>query len=189
MTDYSAPRYDWQAIRLDYETGVLSLSEISKRHGPSPSRIADEARDKGWVRNRPAPNLERLAHTAAANTKQYDLETLTENAILTAQQVIVTHRKDAAKIRSMANTIVERLALHLSGHEVERPFIGARESPADLLEKLSRVQVRMIEIERQAYGLTTFDPESVAKEEEVNETVKELWDMVHEMQSDKAAKR
>jgi hypothetical protein len=189
MTDYSAPKYDWQAIRLDYETGVLTLSEISKRHGPSPSRIADEARNKGWVRNRPPSNLEKMAHLAAADTKPYDLDSLTENAVITAKQVVVAHRTDAARIRALSNTIVERLALHLNGQEVERPFIGARESPADLLEKLSRVQVRMTELERQAYGLATFDPDSVAKEEEVNETVKELWDMVHEMQSDKAAKR
>jgi hypothetical protein len=108
--------------------------------------------------------------------------------------MISVHRKDAAKLRTISNTLVERLGMIVQGNLTveqvrEMVCLGARESPADLLEKLSRVLVRMTELERQAYGLDTFDPETTAKEEEVNRTVDELWDRVHELQSEKSAKR
>lgn len=194
MTDFSSPRYDWQAIRRDFEGTPLSLSEISRRHGPTASRICDEARTKGWVRFRKPDDFHEKAHKAASETVPYLPKELTDHAVLTAAEMISVHRKDAAKLRTISNTLVERLGMIVQGNLTveqvrEMVCLGARESPADLLEKLSRVLVRMTELERQAYGLDTFDPETTAKEEEVNRTVDELWDRVHELQSEKSAKR
>lgn len=194
MTNHSAPRYDWQAIRQDFEGTPLSLSEISRRHGPTASRICDEARSKGWVRFRKPDDFDSQVHRAASETSSYLPKELTDHAVLTAAEMIGVHRKDAAKLRTISNTLVERLGMIVEGNLTNEQMqdmicLGARESPADLLEKLSRVLVRMTELERQAYGLDTFDPETTAKEEEVSRTVDELWDRVYELQSDKSAKR
>lgn len=183
-------KYDWKLIKLDYETGVISIRELCRKHGLTPTRLYDEARAYGWVRRTPPEDLERRAHIqASGRSAQFDLKELEENAVLTATHVVTVHRKDAARIRSISNTIIERLSLYLNGEEVSLPFIGPRETPADLLEKLSRVHVRMTALERQAFGLDTFDPDSAAKEGEVEKTAEELWEMVHQLQSDKAANR
>ena len=55
---YKTPRdVDWEAIERDYRAGVLSLREISKKHGMAPSsghaqikRHADKA-DPPWERD------------------------------------------------------------------------------------------------------------------------------------------
>jgi hypothetical protein len=49
--------------------------------------------------------------------------------------------------------MAERLSQVLDGVPPEGPCLGERESPSDLLEKLSRVTARLIPLARQAHNL------------------------------------
>jgi len=49
---------------------------------------------------------------------------------------------------------------HLNGETPEGAYIGERETPGDLLEKLSRVTSRLIPLERQAHNLDEARPEA-----------------------------
>lgn len=156
-----SPRYDWRVIRLDYESGVLNNVSICHKHGVSASRLSSVAAKEGWSR-RPPPTAEELYGSSViegrmvvnpADAGPIDDETLRKNAVLTADVVLDTHRRDIRRLRSNMSLIIERLGLILDGKELTLPCLGARESPADLLEKCSRVLVRVVQIERQAYNL------------------------------------
>ena len=61
-------------------------------------------------------------------------------------------------------------------------------SPSDLLEQLSRVMVRLVSIERQAYGLDVMpnpDPGAEASDQKVQSEVNKLWEQVQQIQKDK----
>jgi hypothetical protein len=168
------------SLRVYYEAGQLSMAELSARFGLSASRIESLAKARGWLRNTPPP-LERVLPLVPPVFS----EDPTEHATISAAHIVQIHRTDVARLRSISSTLVERLSFILSGQLPMSPdgnplpTLGARESPADLLEKLSRVLVRTTEIERQSYGLTTFDPNKQASQEELD---RELAEMEAEME-------
>jgi hypothetical protein len=41
---------DWDAVERDYRAGVLSLTEICKRHMINMSTLKGKAADRGWTR-------------------------------------------------------------------------------------------------------------------------------------------
>ena len=91
--------------------------------------------------------------------------------------------------------LVDRLGIILSGKPLTNengeimPCLGSRESPADLLEKLSRVMVRSTEIERQAYGLKTFNPETAATDAELQAELDKLTEEVEQIAREKALQK
>lgn len=177
MTD-ETPRLDWDAIELDYRAGVLPVVAICVKHGVSPSRLATVADQKGWVRLPPprAEDVFGLATNGHLATPPGDEPAWTPEEAKRAQliasaSVINTHRKDVAKLRGSAALLTERLQLILMGESVTLPCLGARESPADLLEKISRVLVRTVQLERQAYNLEAFQQNPGASDDNLQQAV------------------
>ena len=118
-----------------------------------------------------------------------------EQAAMSAAQVVAMHRKDVARLRTISSTLVDRLGIILAGKELkdaegnQMACLGSRESPADLLEKLSRVMVRTTEIERQAYGLKAFNPEQTATDAELAAELDKLTEDVERIAKEKALQK
>jgi hypothetical protein len=176
-----------RALRSEYEAGILSEEALAAKYGTSISRIRVLAVKKGWNKRKP-PSEEKVL--SSVHLFSFDPS---EQAVLSAAQVVSLHRKDVARLRDIASTLVDRLGLELAGKLLPDPLTGhvlpcrgSRESPADLLEKLSRVMVRTTEIERQAYGLRTFSPEAEATDAQLQEELDRLTEQLERAATEKA---
>lgn len=161
-----SPKYDWAAIELDYCAGVLTLHAVCYKHGCSLSRLLTVAAKNGWAREeRPDPNRVYAALPPGAVTS----EEARKHALLTAVTVIEGHRGQAARLRRLTDTLADRLDLLLRDPaeyaSSSTVGIGARETPADMLKKLTDVTRQLIQLERQAYGLTAMNPDDDAQDQ------------------------
>lgn len=194
-----SPRYDWEAIELDYKAGILPLEGICQKHGVSRNRLVSIAKSRGWERLPPptAAEVHGLASSGfpptAARHESFHIDDLKKTALMTAAQVVTVHRTDVAKLRHNATILIERLGMVITGTEVTLPCLGARESPADLLEKLSRVLTRTVQLERQSYGLDSMaqNPDGTNSAEEatvqaVNDELATLKRQLDEISNTKA---
>lgn len=174
----------YAALKSEYEAGVASLAVLAKKYDMTPAKISNLAKREGWVRLMP-PSEEKVMNTV----RLFSLDPLEEQAMSSAM-VVSIHRRDVARLRTIANTLVERLGLEMAGELPDQTICrGSKESPADLLEKLSRVLVRTTEIERQAYGLKSFDPESAATDAAVQTQLDELEKQLETIAHEKADTR
>lgn len=174
------------ALRSEYEAGNVSNAVLCRKYDITAGKLRDLAQREGWVKRTPPTEDEIMKSVSLFS---FDPQ---EQAVLSAANVVAIHRQDVARLRSISNTLVERLGLELAGKlpvdADNRPIIcrGSRESPADLLEKLSRVLVRTTEIERQAYGLKTFDPDAAATDAQVQAQLDALEAELEEITKQKA---
>lgn len=159
MTD--KPRTDWEAIEREYRAGQLSIREIAKKHGISDTAIRKAAKEKGWeraladkVQKAVREKLVRSDGSQSGSQEQRanDKEII-EGAALRGFEVVQSHRRDIQQLTAISNVLATRLAAVLHKDPVEGPCLGDKESPGDLLEKLTRVRARLIPLERQAYNL------------------------------------
>jgi hypothetical protein len=169
-----------RALKTEYEAGS-SLNQLARKYGLTVQGVKRRADLGGWMALKP-PSEEKVLDTVKLFS--FDPE---EQQILSAAAVVTVHRKDVARLRSIANTLVERLGLEMSGQLPQGSICrGSRESPADLLEKLSRVLVRTTEIERQAYGLKHFDPDQAASDQELQAQLDELTEEMERIALEKS---
>ena len=152
---------DWEAIERLYRAGQLSIREIAKKHGVSDTAIRKEAKARGWeraladqVRKAVREKLVRSDGSQPSSQEQRanDRE-IVEGASLLGFQVVQSHRRDITQLTAISNILATRLAAVLNGDPVDGRCLGDKESPGDLLEKLTRVRARLIPLERQAYNL------------------------------------
>ena len=176
-----------RALRSEWEAGQVPEHALCKKYGVTTTALRRMIIKEGWSKRHPPTEekVQNLVHLFSFDPN--------EQAALSAAQVISLHRKDVARLRSISSTLVDRLGILLSGKPLldqdGNPMMcmGSRESPADLLEKLSRVMVRTTEIERQAFGLKTFNPETAATDAELQKELDDLTSQVEAIARDKAA--
>lgn len=183
-------QYDWEAIRHEYEAGHLSVRNIATKHDiPHHSTIIRRAQKEGWVRDYTA---EVIRKTDAA-LMQLDKDECTtprttfappnappktttmshegvEAAVATNVKVVREHRKQLAKLRTIAIRLTDKILGFLDGDEkgflvkavrygketeeeiVEFPFLK-KESISDALAKVALASSRFIPLERQAFNI------------------------------------
>lgn len=208
-----AEEKDWDAIELDYRAGVLPPSAVAKKHGISTSQLKRQVDKYLWERKPLDPLALQQAHGVAslppsppkfAMDSNLDEKSVATMAVVTAARVIDIHRTDVRKLREITGKFTEVLA-GLFDHferlppkdliealQVRTAMMGALigdDTPADLLEKLSRVMTRLVTIERQAYGLDVMplpDPNAEPAAQAVATQVNELWKQVQDLQIKKA---
>lgn len=156
---------DWEAIEREYRAGQLSLRAIASAHDITEGAIRKRAKAEGWqralankVREAVREKLVRTDGTQEGTQSQRADSEIVESAALRGLQVVTSHRRDLEQLHGLKRVLAMRLAAHLNGEKPEGPFIGDKESPGDLLEKLSRVTSRLIPLERQAFNLDAEDP-------------------------------
>lgn len=149
---------DWEAIEAAYRAGQLSIREIAKAHSISEGAIRKRAKAECWtraladkVREAVREKLVRSDGTQPSRTRT-DAEIIETSAQI-GFDVVTSHRRDLQQLHGLKRVLADRLATHLHGGQPDGPLLGDRESPGDLLEKLSRVTARLIPLERQAHNL------------------------------------
>jgi hypothetical protein len=154
---------DWEAIEREYRAGTISLRAIATAYDITEGAIRKRAIRDEWVRalaDKVRANVrEKLTRldgaqdgTQPQHTRTKDAD-IVEAASLRGLEVVTSHRRDLQQLHGLKRILLTRLAAHLNGEEPEGPFMGERESPGDLVEKLSRVTTRLIPLERQAHNL------------------------------------
>lgn len=148
---------DWGKVEAEYRAGMLSSREIGRRHGVTEGAIRKKAKAEGWVRALAdkvrAAVREKLVRVDGTQEPRATDEEVIEAAAEIGKQVQLTHRSDLMQLRAIGVILTTRLAAYLNGDPTDGPFIGAKETPGDLFEKLSRVKSRLIPLERQAHNL------------------------------------
>lgn len=153
---------DWEAIEREYRAGQLSIREIARVHGVTDTAIRKKAKDLGWERSladkvREAAR-EKLARGDGSQAGSHPQRARTDREIVEAAslrglEVVTSHRRDLQQLHGLKRVLAGRLAEVLNGGLPDGPCLGERESPADMLEKLSRVTARLVPLERQAFNL------------------------------------
>ncbi len=120
------------------------------------------AKRDGWSRDLTGAVREavraKLAHADGTNESTRAQAARTDSEIVDQASdrgvaVIEIQRADIAMLDQAKRIILTRLIAHLDGRPVDGPFMGEKETPGDLLEKLSRVTQRSIVLGRQAHNL------------------------------------
>lgn len=95
MTEKKArPSTDWERVEAQYRAGLLTLREIATEHGISHGRIAQKAKELGWVRDlsakikAKADELTRQALTGALTTDPAGKAALERETVAAAAQAI-----------------------------------------------------------------------------------------------------
>lgn len=155
MVDKKPIRLDWSGVESDYKAGILSIGMVAAKWGISLANLNRMANAKGWVR-------QEIAHVnpppMGGGVPAMDVLTAAEASGIQARQILAIvneHRRDIHKVRGIANLMVERLALILDGQPVDKPLMGGRESPSDVLGKVARAMFEAIRLEREVLGLET----------------------------------
>lgn len=114
---------DWEAIERDYRLGKFTLRELQDKHGSSPATILRRAKKEGWtqdlseaVRLATKALMVRETQQRVSETKQAVFETVQAVAEVN-REVILRHRSDIAKTRSVALTLLEELAFTTTRQE------------------------------------------------------------------------
>lgn len=201
---------DWDAIELDYRAGVLPISAIAKKHGVKASTLRSHADKYMWERKPIDPLNVKQAHGVASLApsgpkfgmdSNLDPEALIAAAILTQADILTVHRKDVMSLRDSAKQFSNALAnLFTAMARVEEnpdmldsvakqlSMLIGDDTPVDLLEKLSRVMVRLVTIERQAYGLDVMPNPDLGDNtaDAARSEVAKLWEQVKDLQAQKS---
>ena len=147
-------KVDWEKVEAEYRAGQFSVSEIGRRNGVSHTAINKKAKAEGWLRDLADKVRQAVsAKLVSDRVSNINVRETIEAASQRGADVILAHRADIARLRRIANALAERLERKVSGEEVEGYCLGDRESAGDLLEKLSRIDTRVVQLERQAFNL------------------------------------
>ena len=157
---------DWERIKDEFRANQLTLREIAARHNIVASMISRRSKKEGWprdlavrVRRETQERLLLEEQQSVAEIEKQDRQQkqraneTVERSVARNVQLVSSHRKDIEQLHRLKRTLATRLEAHLAGEQVDGIFIGDKESPGDLLEKLARVTSRLIPLERQAYNL------------------------------------
>lgn len=145
---------DWEGVERDYRAGVATLRQIAETYGTTHPTILTKARKEGWDRDLAAKIA---AKAEALLTKQALTESLTKpvserevvesNAHVVAI-VALAHRRDIKGLRDLAAKYKDELE-------------GCKDDlikRASILKTLTDVQTRLVQTEREAYGMDKGDP-------------------------------
>lgn len=184
-----APRakYDWDAIERDYRTGKFTLRELSAKHGPSHTAIAQRAKRDAWSQDlseqiRQATNAKLTASLVSSEVDK-NVQAVSTTVAAVAElnkQVILGHRADLKATRDVASALLGELssAALLAQHtdELVAMLAGKDAEPADLararmlvskalsvnsrissVKALAETFTKLQEGERKAFNITEGD--------------------------------
>lgn len=155
---------DWEAIERDFRAGVLSLREIAKKHGMSPTnghvqikRQADKA-DPPWTRDLQAKiqaKAESIVAKRAVREEQLQAGKVHEPAIIEANaqaiaDVRLAHRSDIGSARELGAKLRRHLEHVASNYDLYEQLGTLMFSPNDKgVDKLNEIYRATIELPTQ----------------------------------------
>lgn len=153
----ASERTDWEAIEREYRAGQLSVREIGRQYDVTEGAIRKKAKAGQWERalaaKVSAAVREKLVRADGTQDQRASNTSIVETASQRGFDVVTSHRRDLTQLHGLKRILASRLSDHLQGIPPDGPCLGDKESPGDLLEKLSRITARLIPLERQAFNL------------------------------------
>jgi hypothetical protein len=157
---------DWQSIEREFRAGATTRS-IGVMFGVSHNTVFKRAKAEGWTQD--LTEQVRRATRAKLVEGQVDKkvdsqvdiqvdrksesELVNEAADIRAT-LIRTHQQRFSRLQRLGDKLAERLEAILDGNAVEGALcMGDRESPADLLRKVTAITATMTDHERRAFGI------------------------------------
>jgi transposase-like protein len=140
-------------IKYEYEFGTMPVTSIGYAYGVKPDTI------KKWAA-RSKPKWVRQGKEGYIPTTTEDGEPKTAEELAAAVEaerqirVVQTHRRDIKKARVVVEDLLDRLKLYLDGKPIKGPFMGEKESPADIVKKCTDSLRFLVPLERTAFGIT-----------------------------------
>lgn len=145
---------DWEGIERDYRAGILTLRQIAETYGTTHVTVFNRAKKEGWDRDlaaKIAAKAEALLNKQSINENLNDSvserEVVESNARVVAI-VALAHRHDIKGLRELAAKYKDEL------EDCEEDL----QRRAAILKTLTDVQTRLIQTEREAYGMDKGDP-------------------------------
>lgn len=183
---------DWEAIEGDYRAGLLSLREMSQKHGVSHVAIKKRADKEDWTRDLTAKikaKADALVNSGEVNGGVNSKPLVNEVEIVNANAEVIanirlSHRKDISRSRNLVMKLLGELEASTDnidlfeqlGEMLRREDDKGQDKLNDLYHKVISMAGRtktmkdladslktLVAIERQAYGL---DVEVKAQDED-----------------------
>lgn len=161
---------DWEGVERDYRAGILTLRQIAETYGATHQWISKRARRDGWDRDLSA----KIAAKAEAMVAKSELaksvaNPATEREIVESNARVVAivalaHRHDIKGLRDLAAKYKDEL--EDCGDDLQKR--------AAILKTLTDVQTRLIQTEREAYGMDKERPADTGLSGESLATLKRL---------------
>ena len=178
----AARTIDWERIELDYRAGVKTLRQIADENSVTHGAVNKRAKRDGWERDlsaKIAAKADALVSKAEVS-KQVSKEALvTERAVIEANaqaiaDVILSHRKDIQRNRSLAGKMLSELEAQTDDPEMFEQLAELMATPdqsgvdklnilyrkvlslpsrIDSAKKLAETLRVMIALEREAFGV------------------------------------
>lgn len=155
-------KVDWEGIEREYRAGQLTVVEIGRQYCVSHTAINKRAAKEGWTRNL-AKAVRDQIRAGLISGESASAKEAVEIAAARGVQIVKSHQRSLSQLSALADVLTERLSQYLDGIQPDGPGVSARESPADMLEKIIRNRHRLIQLERQAFNL-----DAAADEEDAN---------------------
>lgn len=142
---------DWEAVEMQYRSGIRSLKDIGAEFGVSDAGIIKRAKRDGWARDLAAKiqaKAEAKVSASLVSAEVSEMRTLTEKAVVDAgaeavARVRISQRTDIQRSRKLAMELMEELESD-SGELPRR---------VDCMKKLSETLKTLVGLEREAFGI------------------------------------
>jgi hypothetical protein len=157
---------DWDAVEIEYSSGIKTLRQIGEEFGCSEGAVRKKAKERGWSRDLSAKiklkadeevrKREYAEEYANSPDKRIKEKEQVEIGAKLQSDIIMKHRSSLGKAREFADKLFSEL-------EVDGELTTAQKT--SILEKLTRTLSTLTTSERLAFGIdTTFDPSKAAEE-------------------------
>lgn len=173
---------DYIGIEREYRAAQMAIPDICAHFGIDRAKLNHLVTKYGWTRNLRKEVLsateEAVLRRTAGPTTSDDHQTFVEKAGERTADVIMSHRKDIAELRSIASKFRDRLVKLIGDddcdedvkvHPLDIKLLGRSQGSLDGLVRLTDAYSRIIQMERQAIGLD--DPNAPVDADSLRATV------------------
>ncbi len=184
---------DWDLVEQCWRKGFHSKTAICEEFGITRAQLNQAIETRGWTQVMLSAEME-ASVMSIAQTARFPADSLMSDddvkrqVLMTAGQIVKVHRDDVAKLRKLTMIMTDRLEefLHDGSYTSVLGLIGEKESASHLLDRLSKVMVRAIELERKSYGLDSMTVLDNDGDEQMQQNIKMLTQRLTQITEEKA---
>lgn len=183
---------DWPPIQREYSLGQYTLRQLGATYGVDPAIIVRKAKKEGWPRDK-RQEVKALSEaqliTVGLDPDGINTSTPTTRDVAAAAtvrtNVILAHRRDALRARTLAMAMMQELEVMTqapmvlkdlqeclrqcqAGEEIPHAILNRADqwlgqaltldNRAGILKTLSETLTKVVQIEREAFGINDPDP-------------------------------
>lgn len=150
---------DWESVERDYSAGLLSLRELSAKHGVSHVAIKKKADKEDWYKNindKIKDVVEKKVNSLLVNSEVNSKRASEKEVVEANAQAIVNiklgHRTSIKKVNSLVESLLDEIETLNESKSVENLPMRV-----DVTKKLMDTLKTSIDKEREAYGINNLE--------------------------------